>query len=53
MMFDNYLFATNIYGTYQTHKNRKYNKYTLKDFKAGIVRNYTPDSQNSTLGDAC
>ncbi|KAK0148560.1 putative nuclease HARBI1 [Merluccius polli] len=52
-LFDNCSFTTNIYGTYQTHKNRKHKKYTLKDFKAGIVRNYTSDSQNATLGDTC
>lgn len=40
-MFDNCSFQTNIYGTYQSHKNRKHKTYTLNDFKAGIVKNDT------------
>ncbi|KAG9264843.1 hypothetical protein AMEX_G21178 [Astyanax mexicanus] len=51
-IFDNCSFQTNIYGTYQTHKNRKHKKFTLNDFKEGIVKNGTTDSLCSA-GDAC
>lgn len=29
---------TNMYGTFHSHKHRKHNQYTLKDFKPGVVR---------------
>jgi len=38
-MFESCTFQTNIYGTFHSHKNRKHNPHTLKDFKPGIVTN--------------
>lgn len=52
-IFENCSFQTNIYGTYQTHKNRKHRTYTLNDLKAGIVKNATADSLNCSFGGAC
>lgn len=37
-MFSDCSFQTNIYATFHSHKNRKHNPHTLKDFKPGIVR---------------
>lgn len=36
-MFEGCHFKTNIYGTFHSHKNRKHNPHTLKDFKLGVV----------------
>lgn len=36
-MFEGCSFKTNIYGTFKSHRNRKHNPYTLKDFKIGIA----------------
>ncbi|KAF3844356.1 hypothetical protein F7725_007519 [Dissostichus mawsoni] len=36
-VFEGCSFSTNIYGTYQSHKNRKHKTHTLNNFKAGIV----------------
>lgn len=52
-VFNDCSFQTDIYGTYQTHKNRKHKTYTLNNFKAGIVKNVSADSLNCTLGDTC
>lgn len=53
-IFENCSFQTNIYGTYQTHKNRKHRTYTLSDLKAGIVQNVTADSPSCSFGEgAC
>lgn len=30
-------FKTNIYSTFNTHKNRKHNQHSLKDFQANVV----------------
>ena len=30
-------FKTNIYSTFNTHKNRKHNQHSFKDFKANVV----------------
>lgn len=37
-MFVGCTFKTNIYSTFNTHKNRKHNQHSLKDFKANIIR---------------
>lgn len=31
-------FKTNIYSTFNTHKNRKHNNHSLKDFQANVIR---------------
>lgn len=31
-------FQTNIYATYQSHRNRKHNPHSVKDFKPGVVK---------------
>lgn len=36
-VFDKCDFQTNIYSTFNSHKNRKHKPHTLKDFKAGVV----------------
>lgn len=36
-MFGGCSFQTNVYGTFHSHKNRKNNPHTLKDFKPGVV----------------
>lgn len=36
-MFENCSFHTNVYGTFKSHKNRKHNPYSLKDFKQGVI----------------
>lgn len=45
-MFGGCCFQTNIYGTFHSHKNRKHNPHTLKDFKPGVVTT-TQVSQDS------
>uniref|UniRef100_A0A3P8T9D8 Uncharacterized protein n=1 Tax=Amphiprion percula TaxID=161767 RepID=A0A3P8T9D8_AMPPE len=45
-MFEGCCFQTNIYGTFHSHKNRKHNLHTLKDFKPGVVTT-TQVSQDS------
>ncbi|XP_054871620.1 uncharacterized protein LOC129350115 [Amphiprion ocellaris] len=45
-MFEGCCFQTNIYGTFHSHKNRKHNPHTLKDFKPGVVTT-TQVSQDS------
>ena len=37
-MFEGCMYQTNIYGTFNSHKHRKHNPHTLKDFKAGVVK---------------
>lgn len=37
-MFIGCTFKINIYSTFNTHKNRKHNQHSLKDFKANIIR---------------
>lgn len=37
-IFEGFTFQTNVYGTFNSHKNRKHNPYTLKDFKISIVK---------------
>lgn len=37
-MFQNCLFQSNIYTTFRSHKSRKHGTWTLKDFKAGVVK---------------
>lgn len=43
-------FKTNIYSTFNTHKNRKHNQYSLKDFRADVISTSTSlhQSYNST-----
>ena len=36
-MFQGCTFKTNIYSTFNTHKNRKHNQHSLKDFRANVV----------------
>ncbi|KAG5848654.1 hypothetical protein ANANG_G00101090, partial [Anguilla anguilla] len=36
-VFEGCNFQTNVYGTFQTHRNRKHNPHTLTDFKRGVV----------------
>ncbi|XP_013863274.1 uncharacterized protein LOC106517106 [Austrofundulus limnaeus] len=51
-VFNNCSFQTNLYGTYQTHKNRKHSTFTLDDFKEGIViRDSNVDSLNCSSRD--
>ena len=45
-MFEGCMFQTNIYGTFNSHKNRKHNPHALKDFKAGVVK-HTAQSNKS------
>ena len=42
-MFVGCSYKTNIYGTFNTHKNRKHTPHTFKDFKPSVVR--TTESQ--------
>lgn len=52
-MFEGCSFQTNVYGTFKSHKNRKHNPYTLKDFKLGIVKtSETQNSVNSSINDS-
>ncbi len=46
-------FQTNIYATYQTHKNRKHNPHSVKDFKPGVVKTSgeSEDLQDDVLED--
>lgn len=37
-MFEGCTYQSNIYGTFNSHKNRKHNPHSLKDFKAGVVK---------------
>lgn len=37
-MFVGCTFKTNVYSTFNTHKNRKHNQHSLKDFKANVIR---------------
>lgn len=30
-------FKTNVYSTFNTHKNRKHNQHPIKDFKVSII----------------
>lgn len=36
-MFVGCTFKTNVYSTFNTHKNRKHNQHSLKDFKANVI----------------
>lgn len=36
-MFEGCSFQTNVYATFHSHKNRKHNPHTLKDFKLGVI----------------
>lgn len=51
-MFRGCTFKTNVYSTFNTHKNRKHNQHSLKDFKANIVSTsgQLHQSDNSTDG---
>ncbi len=46
-------FQTNIYATYQSHKNRKHNPHSVKDFKSGVVKTSgeSEDLQDDVLED--
>ncbi|KAL4006537.1 all-trans-retinol 3,4-desaturase [Sarotherodon galilaeus] len=47
-LFKNCEFETNIYSTFQTHKYRKHNKYSLHDFRDNIcIRNQLIQSGSS------
>ncbi|XP_070410625.1 uncharacterized protein [Nothobranchius furzeri] len=37
-MFEGCTYQSNIYGTFNSHKNRKHNPHSLTDFKAGVVK---------------
>ncbi len=46
-------FQTNIFATYQSHKNRKHNTHSVKDFKSGVVKTSgeSEDLQDDVLED--
>ncbi len=48
-MFEGCTFQTNIYGTFNSHKNRKHNPHTLKDFKAGVVKLTAQSNESGSL----
>ncbi|XP_034430208.1 uncharacterized protein LOC117754952 [Hippoglossus hippoglossus] len=50
-MFMGCSFKTNVYGTFHSHKNRKHNPHTLKNFKPGVVTT-NPVSSDSPEEDA-
>ena len=44
-------FQTNIYSTFNTHRNRKHNQYSLKDFKANVLDTSTQLDQSDNSED--
>ncbi len=50
-MFEGCMFETNIYGTFNSHKNRKHNPHTLNDFKAGVVKHSVQSDESGSPED--
>lgn len=50
-MFEGCMFETNIYGTFNSHKNCKYNPHTLNDFKAGVVKHSVQSDESGSPED--
>lgn len=44
-------FKTNIYSTFNTHKNRKHNQHSLQDFQANVIRTCTHFHQSDNSAD--
>ena len=44
-------FKTNVYSTFNTHKNRKHNQYSLKDFQANLISTSTNLNQSDNSAD--
>lgn len=42
-MFQGCSFQTNVSGTFKSHSNRKHTRYSLQDFKEGIVTRAAED----------
>ncbi len=42
------MFETNIYDTFNSHKNRKHNPHTLNDFKAGVVKHSVQSDESGS-----
>lgn len=51
-VFHNCDFKSNVYSTFQSHKSRKHNPHSLKDFKTSVLKEYQEQTQeeDSSVG---
>lgn len=52
-VFKDYVFETNIYSTFHSHKNRKHKPYTLNDFKAEVETVNGQEKESPALDVSC